>query len=107
MVQQEAKKYVSDYSVEQEHDTGFPPTMERNNKKLNIIDRPGSDDFIGGAITALNVTDQAVILITDNTFRKSNTNNFRYTEKLKKPVIFLLISFLTSTNAISITLYRI
>ena len=32
-------------------------------KKLNIIDCPGADDFIGGTITALNVTDQALLLI--------------------------------------------
>src|SRR5574344_2052780 len=52
--------------VEQEYGYSVFPTVfhtEWNNKKLNIIDCPGSDDFVGGAITALNVTDQAVILI--------------------------------------------
>ena len=33
------------------------------NKKLNVIDCPGSDDFVGNAVTALNVTDTGVILI--------------------------------------------
>ena len=65
--------------------------VEYNNKKLNIIDCPGSDDFVGGAITALNVTDQAVILINGQYGPEVGTqNNFRYTEKLKKPVIFLV-----------------
>ena len=65
--------------------------VEWNNKKLNIIDCPGSDDFVGGAITALNVTDQAVILINGQYGPEVGTqNNFRYTEKLKKPVIFLI-----------------
>ena len=65
--------------------------VEWNNKKLNIIDCPGSDDFVGGAITALNVTDQAVILINGQYGPEVGTqNNFRYTEKLKKPVIFLV-----------------
>ena len=65
--------------------------MEWNNKKLNIIDCPGADDFVGGAITALNVTDQAVILINGQYGPEVGTqNNFRYTEKLKKPVIFLI-----------------
>ncbi len=73
--------------------TVFPTVfhVEWNNKKLNIIDCPGSDDFIGGAITALNVTDQAVILINGQYGPEVGTqNNFRYTEKLKKPVIFLV-----------------
>ena len=65
--------------------------MEWNNKKLNIIDCPGSDDFVGGAITSLNVTDQAVILINGQYGPEVGTqNNFRYTEKLSKPVIFLV-----------------
>lgn len=65
--------------------------VEWNNKKLNIIDCPGSDDFVGGAITSLNVTDQAVILINGQYGPEVGTqNNFRYTEKLKKPVIFLI-----------------
>ena len=59
--------------------------------KLNIIDCTGSDDFVGGAITALNVTDQAVILINGQYGPEVGTQNvFRYTEKLKKPVIFLI-----------------
>ncbi len=91
----EAKNTVSDYfPVEQEYGYSVFPTVfhvEWNNKKLNIIDCPGSDDFVGGAITALNVTDQAVILINGQYGPEVGTqNNFRYTEKLKKPVIFLV-----------------
>ena len=91
----EAKNTVSDYfPVEHEYGYSVFPTVfhvEWNNKKLNIIDCPGSDDFIGGAITALNVTDQAVILINGQYGPEVGTqNNFRYTEKLHKPVIFLI-----------------
>ena len=91
----EAKNTVCDYfPVEQEYGYSVFPTVfhvEWNNKKLNIIDCPGSDDFVGGAITALNVTDQAVILINGQYGPEVGTqNNFRYTEKLKKPVIFLV-----------------
>ena len=91
----EAKNTVSDF-MPVELNLGYSvfPTLfhaEWNNKKLNIIDCPGSDDFIGGAITALNVTDQAVILINGQYGPEVGTqNNFRYTEKLKKPVIFLI-----------------
>ncbi|WP_418741155.1 GTP-binding protein, partial [Desulfovibrio sp.] len=30
---------------------------------LNFIDCPGSDDFIGGAVSALNVTDTALMVL--------------------------------------------
>ena len=91
----EANNTVSDYfPVEQEYGYSVFPTVfhaEWNNKKLNIIDCPGSDDFVGGTITALNVTDEAVILINGQYGPEVGTqNHFRYTEKLKKPVIFLI-----------------
>ena len=91
----EAKNTVSDYfPVELEYGYSVFPTVfhvEWNNKKLNIIDCPGSADFVGGAITSLNVTAQAVILINGQYGPEVGTqNNFRYTEKLKKPVIFLI-----------------
>ena len=91
----EAKNTVSDYfPVEQEYGYSVFSTIfnvEWNNKKLNIIDCPGADDFVGQAITALNVTDQALILINGQYGPEVGTqNNFRYTEKLKKPVIFLV-----------------
>ena len=91
----EQKNTVSDYfPVEQEYGYSVFSTVfhvEWNNKKLNIIDCPGSDDFVGGAITALNVTDQAVILINGQYGPEVGTQNaFRYTDKLNKPVIFLV-----------------
>ena len=91
----EAKNTVSDYfPVEQEYGYSVFSTVfnvEWNNKKLNIIDCPGSDDFVGGAITALNVTDQALILINGQYGPEVGTQNiFRYTERLQKPVIFLV-----------------
>ena len=91
----EGKNTVSDYfPVEQEYGYSVFSTVmhvEWNNKKLNIIDCPGSDDFVGGAITALNVTDQAVILINGQYGPEVGTmNSFRLTEKLNKPVIFLV-----------------
>lgn len=91
----EAKNTVCDYfPVELEYGYSVFPTVfhvEWNNKKLNIIDCPGSDDFVGGAITSLNVTDEALILINGQYGPEVGTqNNFRYAEKLKKPVIFLV-----------------
>ncbi|MDE5986625.1 MAG: elongation factor G [Prevotella sp.] len=86
---------VSDYfPVEQDYGYSVFSTVyhvEYNNKKLNIIDCPGSDDFVGAAITALNVTDTCVLLLNGQYGPEVGTqNHFRYTEKLKKPVIFLV-----------------
>ena len=91
----EGKNTVSDYfPVEQEYGYSVFPTVfhvEWNNKKLNFIDCPGSDDFVGGAITALNVTDQAVIVVNGQYGPEVGTmNSFRVTEKIGKPVIFLI-----------------
>ena len=91
----EGKNTMSDYfPVEQEYGYSVFSTVfhvEWNNKKLNIIDCPGSDDFVGGAITALNVTDQAVILVNGQYGPEVGTQNaFRHTDKLQKPVIFLV-----------------
>lgn len=90
-----AKNTVSDYfPVEQEYGYSVFSTVfhvEWNNKKLNVIDCPGSDDFVGGAVTALNVTDTAILLISGQYGVEVGTqNHFRYTEKLNKPVIFLI-----------------
>ena len=91
----EGKNTMSDYfPVEQEYGYSVFSTVfhtEWNGKKLNIIDCPGSDDFVGGAVTALNVTDQALILVNGQYGPEVGTMNaFRNTDKLKKPVIFLV-----------------
>ena len=90
-----AKNTVSDYfPVEQEYGYSVFSTVlhvEWNNKKLNIIDCPGSDDFVGSTVTALNVTDTAIVLLNGQYGVEVGTqNHFRYTEKLNKPVIFLV-----------------
>lgn len=90
-----AKNTVSDYfPVEQEYGYSVFSTVlhaEWNNKKLNIIDCPGADDFVGSTVTALNVTDTALMLINGQYGVEVGTqNHFRYTEKLNKPVIFLV-----------------
>lgn len=61
----EGKNTVSDYfPVEKEYGYSVFSTVfyaEFLGKKLNVIDCPGADDFVGSAITALNVTDTGVI----------------------------------------------
>lgn len=90
-----AKNTVSDYfPVEQDYGYSVFSTVfhvEWMGKKLNIIDCPGSDDFVGAAMTALGVTDTAVLLLNGQFGPEVGTqNHFRYTEKLGKPVIFLV-----------------
>ena len=89
------KNTVSDYfPVEKEYGYSVFSTVfyaEFLNKKLNVIDCPGADDFVGSAITALNVTDTAVIVINSQYGVEVGTHNiFRTVGKVKKPVIFAL-----------------
>ncbi len=91
----EGKNTVSDsFPVEKEYGYSVFSTVfyaEFLGKKLNVIDCPGADDFVGNAITALNVTDTGVMLINSQYGVEVGTQNiFRTTQKLKKPVIFAL-----------------
>ena len=91
----EAGNTVSDsFPVEKEYGYSVFSTVfyaEFLGKKLNVIDCPGADDFVGNAITALNVTDTGVILINAQYGVEVGTQNiFRTTQNLKKPVIFAL-----------------
>ena len=91
----EAQSTVSDYfPVEKEYGYSVFSTVcniEYAGKKLNIIDCPGSDDFCGGAISALHVCDTAIITLTANGGVEVGTqNNFRLAENAKKPVVFLV-----------------
>ena len=62
-----AKNTVSDTAaVELEYGYSVYSTVcgiERGENKLNFIDCPGSDDFSGAAVTALNIAESAVMLI--------------------------------------------
>ena len=91
----EAHNTVCDYfPVEHEYGYSVFSTLfhvEWMGKKLNFIDCPGSDDFVGGAVTALNVTDTALLLINGAYGVEVGTqNSFRITEKYNKPVIFVI-----------------
>ena len=91
----EAKNTVSDYfPVEKEYGSSVFSTVfyaEFLNKKLNVIDCPGADDFVGNAITALNVTDTGVILVNGQYGVEVGTQNiFRTCASVNKPVIFAI-----------------
>ncbi len=91
----DAKTTVSDYfPVEKEYGYSVFSTVfyaEFNNKKLNVIDCPGADDFVGNAITALSVTDTGVIVINGQYGVEVGTQNiYRTATSLNKPIIFAL-----------------
>ncbi len=91
----EAGNTVSDYfPVEKEYGYSVFSTVfsvEWQGRKLNFIDCPGSDDFVGGAVSALNVTDTALMVLNAQYGVEVGTiNQFRYTEKFHKPVVFVV-----------------
>ena len=91
----EANNTVCDYfPVEKEYGSSVFSTVfyaEFNGKKLNVVDCPGADDFVGNAITALNVTDTGVIVINGQYGVEVGTQNiFRTATSLDKPMIFAL-----------------
>lgn len=86
---------VSDYfPVEKEY--GYSVfssiiSVEWNERKLNFIDCPGSDDFAGNVVTSLNVTDTALVVLHARYGLEVGTiNQLRYTRKFNKPVIFVI-----------------
>lgn len=86
---------VCDYfPVEKEYGYSVFSTVfyaEFNNKKLNVIDCPGMDDFVGNAVTALNITDAGVIVVNSQYGVEVGTQNiYRTASKINKPVIFAL-----------------
>ena len=91
----ENKNTVSDYfPVEKEYGYSVFSTVFSvawQDRKLNFIDCPGSDDFIGASVSAMNVTDTALMVLNAQYGVEVGTINlFRYTEKFHKPVIFIV-----------------
>ena len=91
----DAGNTVSDYfPVEKEYGYSVFSTVfntEFNGKKLNLVDCPGADDFVGNVYTALGVSDTGVIVVNAEYGVEVGTQNiFRVTDKLNKPVVFAL-----------------
>ena len=91
----DGKNTVSDYRpIEHENGNSIYSTVlytEFQNKKINIIDTPGLDDFSGGVISSLYAADCAVMKLTFRTVSKSGTEiHFRHVEKVRKPLILVM-----------------
>ncbi|WP_299579714.1 elongation factor G [uncultured Sunxiuqinia sp.] len=85
---------VSDY-LPIEHDYGnsvFSTVLHSfcNDKKINIIDTPGMDDFRGSVVSALHVVGSAIVTInTPHGIEAGTESVCLHTEKAGKPMIFV------------------
>jgi elongation factor G len=84
---------ASDYNqIEQENENSLFSTVlytEVNNHKINMIDTPGLDDFIGGVFTGLYVGDTALSVINaQNGVEVGTEIQGRYIDKMNKPLVF-------------------
>ena len=87
----EAKTTVSDNTeVEQLYQRSIyatPLYAEFMDHKLNIIDAPGADDYIGGLISAFKVCDAGIMLVNAQQGVEVGTEiHGRYAEKYKMPL---------------------
>ncbi|MBQ0144767.1 MAG: GTP-binding protein, partial [Bacteroidales bacterium] len=65
-----------------------PLYAEFMGNKVNIIDAPGSDDFIGGAISAFRVCENGILVVNAQQGVEVGTSSMiRYAEKYKLPLI--------------------
>jgi elongation factor G len=89
------KNSVSDYrEIELERQNSVSSTVlysEINDKKVNIIDTPGFDDFVGEVVSALKVVDTAVMVVNaQNGVEVGTEISWRTTSKYNTPVIFAI-----------------
>jgi elongation factor G len=91
----EGTNTVSDYRpIEHENGNSIFSTVlyaEFKNKKLNILDTPGLDDFSGGVISSLYAADIAIMTINvQNGVEVGTEIHFRHAEKVNKPMILVI-----------------
>lgn len=91
----EDKNTVSDYrEIELERQNSVSSTVlysEYKGKKINIIDTPGFDDFIGEVVAALKVADTAVMVVNaQNGVEVGTEITWRHTVKNHTPVLFVV-----------------
>jgi elongation factor G len=94
----EGKNTASDYRpIEHENGNSIFSTVlytEFQNKKINILDTPGLDDFSSGVISSLYAADTAVLVINvQNGVEVGTEIHFRHAEKVHKPMIITINGF--------------
>lgn len=90
-----SKNTVSDTAaVELEYGYSVYSTVfavEMFGKKFNFFDCPGSDDFSGQAVTALNICDSALLVVNGSRgVDVGLINSYRLVKKLNKPAFFVI-----------------
>ncbi|MFW5820370.1 MAG: GTP-binding protein, partial [Bacteroidota bacterium] len=90
-----SKNTVSDYNaIEHENESSIFSSIlytEYNDTKINIIDPPGADDFVGGVVSGLHVGETAVMVINaQNGLEVGTEIHNRWTEKFERPMIFVI-----------------
>ncbi len=91
----EEKNSVSDYrEIEIDKGNSVVATVmhtEYNGKKINIIDTPGTADYVGEVVSALNVVDAAIIVVDAHEGLNVGVEiAWRNTSKLDTPVMFAI-----------------
>ncbi len=89
----EDKNTVSDYhEIEHERESSVQATLlhtEWRNYKINIIDTPGLDDFVGEMISSVRVADTCVFVINaQNGVEVGTELTWNYVDQFKKPTLF-------------------
>ena len=91
----EEKNTVSDYmQIEQERGNSIFSTLMHvswKDSKINIIDTPGFDDFVGEVISALKVADTGVMMLNAKNGVEVGTELiWEYVDKFKTPALFVV-----------------
>ncbi len=91
----EAGNTISDYNkIEQEIESSIYSTVlftEYKDNKINMIDAPGADDFVGKAYTAINPSNVALMIINaQNGVEVGTEIHARALEQYAKPMVFVV-----------------
>lgn len=91
----EGKNTVSDYTnIEQERENSIFSTLMNvhwRSNKINIIDTPGFDDFVGEVISSLKVADTAMILLNGSSGVEVGTELiWEYVQEFNTPALFVI-----------------
>lgn len=89
------KNTASDYTnIEQERGSSLFSTLLHANwkdSKINILDTPGLDDFVGEVISSLKVADQAIMVLNAKSGVEVGTELvWEYVERFKTPSMFVI-----------------
>ncbi len=90
----DSKNTASDYKdIEQNNGNSVFSSVlytEINNKKVNVIDAPGLDDFVGGMVSSLYAADTAVLVLnSQNGVEVGAEVHFRHLTNYNKPLILV------------------